>query len=160
MQYGQQTMARILLLLWFAVGLADDSISIDRLAWLSGCWTSDGAEEGSGEQWSKPGGGTMLGTSRFVRNGKTVAYEFTRISETEDGSLVFIAAPSGQAGNAFPLASIDSHEVVFADPEHDFPQRILYRLIAPERLLGRIEGEVDGQTRAVDFPMTRSNCRE
>ncbi len=160
MQYGQETMIQVLLLMWISVGLVEEPIDIDRLAWLSGCWTSDGAEEGSGEQWSKPGGGTMLGTSRFVRNGKTVAYEFTRISETEDGSLIFVAAPSGQASNAFPLASIDSHEVVFEDLEHDFPQRILYRLIEPERLLGRIEGEVDGQTRTVDFPMTRSDCRE
>lgn len=68
-----------------ATGLAAGPVNIDRLAWLSGCWASDNGELGSGEQWSKPAGGTMLGVSRFVRDAKTVAYKFLRIVETDDG---------------------------------------------------------------------------
>jgi hypothetical protein len=53
---------------------------------------------------------------------------------------------------------MDTNEVVFENPEHDFPQRIIYRLIANGKLLGRIEGVVDGTERSADFPMTRSDC--
>jgi len=143
-----------------ASGSIEEAVTVDRLAWLSGCWVSDGGEAGSGEQWSKPGGGTMQGMSRFVRDGKTVAWEFVRIIENEAGSLTFIAAPSGQASHAFPLTSLGMHEVIFEDPEHDFPQRILYRLLEAGRLLGRIEGVSNGQIRAVDFPLTRTSCRD
>jgi len=150
----------LIILPLLASGSLDEAVTVDRLAWLTGCWDSDGGEAGSGEQWSKPGGGSMQGMSRFVRDGKTVAWEFVRIIENEAGSLTFIASPSGQTSHAFPLASIDTHEVIFEDPEHDFPQRIMYRLLAADRLLGRIEGLSNGQLRGIDFPLTRTFCRD
>ena len=102
----------------------------------------------------------MLGMSRFVHNGSTVAYEFLRINETENGLLSFFAAPSGQASNSFELTSIDENTVTFEDLQHDFPQRISYTLTTADHLLARIEGESKGQFRGVDFPMTRSDCDE
>ena len=100
----------------------------------------------------------MLGMNRVVSGGRTVAYEFLRISETEDGSLIYVAAPSGQVNNSFALTHIDSVSVTFTDPEHDFPQSISYALLSPDRLLARIEGKTNGQVRGVDFPMTRIDC--
>lgn len=151
-------MLKIVLLFLLAAGTASAPASIEDLAWLRGCWSNDHGEEGSGEQWSKPAGGSMLGISRFVSNGETVAYEFLRISETDDGSLSYFAAPSGQVSSNFALASIATNTVTFEDPQHDFPQRISYTLIAPDRLLGRIEGQSKGKLRGVDFPMTRVDC--
>ncbi|PLY41511.1 hypothetical protein CSZ94_15305 [Janthinobacterium sp. ROICE36] len=43
--------------------------TVDKLAWLAGCWNVDGAEPGSGEQWSTAAGGTLLGASR-TRQGR------------------------------------------------------------------------------------------
>lgn len=98
--------------------------------------------------------------SRVVRGGETIAWEFMRIHESDEGSLIFVAAPSGQDSHIFQLASITEHEVVFEDPAHDFPQRVIYRLTGPGRLLGRVEGEMNGQFRAFDFPLTRDSCGE
>ena len=103
--------------------------TIADLAWLSGCWVSVGQEAGSGEQWMTPAGGTMLGVSRTVRDAKTVAFEFIRIAEQDDGGLVFMASPSGQSTASFPMLSLNAREVIFENPDHDFPQRIIYRLI-------------------------------
>ena len=128
------------------------------LQWLAGCWSQDGQEAGSVEQWTAPAGGTMLGMSRVVSGGKTVAFEYLRILEEEDGWIVLIASPSGQETARFRMLSMDTNEVVFENPEHDFPQRIIYRLIASGKLLGRIEGVVDGAERSADFPMTRMKC--
>lgn len=132
--------------------------NIDQLQWMSGCWASDGAEAGSGEQWMQPAGGEMLGLSRYIRDNKTVAFEFLRIFENDAGSLSLFAAPSGQASHTFELISLSDNEAVFADPDHDFPQRILYRLLEPNRMLGRIEGIANGKQRAIDFPLTRQSC--
>ncbi len=132
--------------------------SVQALYWLSGCWSSANAESGSGEQWMPPAGGTMLGTSRVVRSGKTVAYEFIQIRETGDEGLEFIAKPSGQAEAAFQLLTLSEREVIFENPQHDFPQRIIYRLAADGVLKARIEGTIDGEPKAVDFPMRKIDC--
>ncbi len=132
--------------------------TIDDLAWLSGCWAAANQEAGSGEQWMPPAGGTMIGVSRSVRDGETVAFEFIRIVEREDGGLEFIASPSGQSTTSFFMLSLSDREVIFENPDHDFPQRIIYRLMSDEDLLGRIEGAIDGTERAVDFPMKKIDC--
>ena len=132
--------------------------TIDDLAWLSGCWAAANREVGSGDQWMPPAGGTMIGVSRSVRDGETVAFEFIRIVEQEDGGLEFIASPSGQNTTSFFMLSLSDREVIFENPDHDFPQRIIYRLMSDEDLLGRIEGTIDGTERAVDFPMKKIDC--
>lgn len=141
-----------------AEGVGAAAGGVEALGWLAGCWASEGGEAGSGEQWTTPAGGTMLGVSRTVRAGRTVATEFVEIRETDGGELLYIATPSGQQRAVFKAIRSTASEVVFENPEHDFPQRILYRLGTDDRLLGRIEGELDGRARAVDFPMIRIPC--
>jgi hypothetical protein len=134
-----------------------ESATVDELAWLAGCWASVGAEAGSGEQWMEPAGGTLLGVSRTVRNSRTVAHEFLQIRESAGGGIEFVADPSGQSAAIFSLVRLSESEVVFENPDHDFPQRIIYRLEG-DALDGRIEGKVEGELRTVDFPMKRVDC--
>lgn len=138
-------------------GAAASGAEIGDVSWLSGCWASDGAEPGSGEQWTMPAGGSMFAVSRTVRGGKTTAFEFLRIIETEDGGLLYIALPSGQTLTTFVMISISPDEVVFENPDHDFPQRVAYRRAAGQ-LVGRIEGTINGQDRRIEFPMTAVDC--
>ena len=133
------------------------SATVEELAWLAGCWASVGAEAGSGEQWMAPAGGTLLGVNRSVKGSKTVAHEFLQIRESTSGDLEYVANPSGQSEAIFSTVRLSENEVVFENPEHDFPQRIIYRL-SGETLLGRIEGQQEGEPRAVDFPMKRVDC--
>ena len=151
-----------LILPLFAVNAAEIpvTVTIDRLAWLSGCWARDEGGTGSEEHWMQPSGGTMLGMNRFVRYGQTVAFEFMRIYENEGKSLTLLASPSQQSSVSFELSTIGPSEVVFENPDHDFPHRIMYRLVKPGRLLGRIEGISRGEYRTIDFPMTRKSCGE
>ena len=48
--------------------------------------------------------------------------------------------------------------MVFENPTHDFPQRVIYRLDDAGVLRARIEGLVAGKPRAEDFPMRRVRC--
>ncbi|QNM96193.1 DUF6265 family protein [Chitinimonas koreensis] len=128
------------------------------LAWLAGCWAAEHGEAGSGEHWLPPAGGTLLGVSRTVRNGQTVAHEFMQIRSDAEGRLVYIALPSGQREATFTATLLDAQQVAFENPAHDFPQRIVYRLQQPDRLLARIEGTRKGIARAVDFPLRRVPC--
>ena len=131
---------------------------LSELQWLAGCWTQDGRDAGSVEQWTLPAGGTMLGMNRIVSGGRTVAFEYMRIAVNKDDMIEFIASPSGQETARFKMVSMNENEVVFENPEHDFPTRIIYRLLSDGSLLGRIEGIDKGTPRTAEFPMTRTEC--
>ncbi|EEF22383.1 conserved hypothetical protein [Ricinus communis] len=128
--------------------------AIDQAAFLAGCWRQVRPNGVVEEQWLAPGGEMMLGMSRTVRDGKARSFEFTRIQEAE-GRLTFFAMPSGQPAAAFPLKSAAPGELVFENPGHDFPQRVIYKSQGADGLLGRIEGEIGGKARSVDFPYKR-----
>ncbi|HET7436052.1 MAG TPA: DUF6265 family protein [Thermoanaerobaculia bacterium] len=131
--------------------------SVTQLRWLAGCWSADGEQLGSVEQWLAPAGGTLLGMSRTVRDGKTVESEFMQIEE-RDGTLVFIATPSGQSRAEFRAIELTASRVVFENRAHDFPQRVIYERVAPTKLRARIEGAKNGKSKGIDFPMTRASC--
>jgi Domain of unknown function (DUF6265) len=140
-----------------SISLADNP-SVEGLNWMSGCWVRIDGEAGSGEHWMLPAGGSMLGMSRTVRDGKTVAFEFLRIAEDNDGSIVLTALPSGQQMASFAMLRQSGNEVVFENLQHDFPQRVIYRLTPERMLIGRIEGTINGDARSVDFPMKPAEC--
>ena len=145
----------VMLTLLISLSAAAD---ISRLDWMSGCWAYDDAEPGSGEYWMPPVGGTMFAISRSIRDSRTVAFEYLRIEESGEGSLALFASPSGQSPARFDMVSLTNNEVVFENSEHDFPQRIIYRLAQENRLIGRIEGQSNGRPKSIDFPMSRINC--
>jgi len=96
----------------------------------------------------------MIGVSRTVSNGKTTEYEFLLIREGANG-LEYVAKPSGQAEATFTAARASASEVVFENPAHDFPQRIIYRKEG-DALKAAIEGSMNGQTRRVEFPYIKA----
>jgi hypothetical protein len=147
------------LLLLLDVTLAQEKpFTINDLAWLKGCWSLNRNGRETTEHWLRPAGGTMLGISRTVADRKTVEFEFTQIRQDEKGDIFFIAKPSGQPEATFKMIKGSAHEVIFENPQHDFPQRVIYRLQGDGALLGRIEGVSKGKEKSVDFPMTRVRC--
>jgi hypothetical protein len=133
------------------------STPADRLGWLAGCWEARSATRVVEEQWMRPRGGSLLGMSRTVAADSTVAHELMRVVE-RGGRLVFEAHPSGQAPAEFPAVEAGPERAVFADPAHDFPQRIVYRRAGADSLVARVEGERDGTTRGIDFRYARVAC--
>jgi hypothetical protein len=144
-------------LILFAMPLLAGDPTINDVAFMSGCWAQSGAEKGSDEVWLRPAGGTMLGMGRTVKNEKSVTHEFMQIREG-NGGLTFLANPSGQEAASFRMITLTKVKIVFENKEHDFPQRVIYELVAPDKLTGRIEGVENGRERGIDFPMTRAAC--
>jgi hypothetical protein len=130
---------------------------VDQLEWLAGCWKHEEAGFRRDEQWMRPSGGTMIGMSRSVTGDRTVEHEYLRI-EVRSGRLVYVASPAGQAEASFFESEINDRTVVFEASDHDFPQRITYERMSPRSILAWIEGDVDGVSRVVEFPMTATRC--
>ena len=148
-------MLALLLAASMAAATPSAETDVARLGWMSGCWMQVRSNGRVDEQWLAPGGGMMLGMSRTLKDGKVREYEFLRIAPGPDGRLAFIAKPSGQAEASFPLKEVTDDLVVFEDPTHDFPQRILYKRVDATTLIARIEGNIGGLARSVDYPYTR-----
>ena len=130
--------------------------TINDVAWIAGCWSSAGGRQVD-EQWMKPAGASMLGMSRTVAKGRTVATEFLQLREEADG-VFYVALPSGQAEARFKLVAAADGNARFENPAHDFPQVITYVRQADGSLVAQISGTVNGRARAIDFPMQRAGC--
>lgn len=132
---------------------------VAALAWLSGCWRQESPSRVVEEMWMAPSGGGMLGMSRTVAKGRIVDHEFMQI-RSQDGRIVYVARPARQPEATFTAVKVERGEVVFENPAHDFPQRIIYRLQGDGSIAARIEGVENGKTRGVDYPMMRVTCAQ
>ena len=133
---------------------------VEELSWLAGCWeTRDAAKQRSiVEQWMAPDGGAMIGMSRTVRAGKMTGYEFLRIVR-DDVSVKYVSRPSENSTDTdFRLLKISGNEVIFENPTHDFPQRVIYRREG-DTLNARIEGTMSGKMQGIGFPYQRVTCQ-
>jgi uncharacterized protein DUF6265 len=132
-------------------------VTIERVAWLQGCWESASPQRTVEEQWMSPRGRSMIGVGRTVRADRLVEYELVVLRE-QDGQLAYEAHPSGQPSAVFLSRSVGDAEVLFENLTHDFPQRVGYRRDGPDALLGFVEGTRNGQARRVEFPYRRVAC--
>jgi hypothetical protein len=136
------------------VELAPDDPHLEPLAWMAGSWSSEQDGTRLEEHWIQPSGATMLGVNRTVRDGRTVFFEYLRIERSDDG-VVLQASPLGRAPTVFTLVELTEGRVVFENPDHDFPQRIIYWRDGDE-LRARIEGDENGVPKASEWSWRRA----
>ncbi|MFZ1699985.1 MAG: DUF6265 family protein [Pyrinomonadaceae bacterium] len=136
----------------------DTKQNATALSWMSGCWETTGTGLATTERWGKATDNLLIGTSQTVRGTKSVAFEFLRVINNGNG-LIYVAQPSSaKESTSFPAVRMSANEVVFENPTHDFPQRVIYRLDKPDSLFARIEGKQGEKEMGIDFPMKKVPC--
>ena len=125
------------------------------LKFLTGCWALESKGALVDEAWSRPAGGVMAGYSRTVRGDRLVTLEYLRI-EPRDGVLVYVPTIRGKE-TVFKAVKVTAGEAIFENPEHDFPQRIIYRK-SDTGLFARVES-MDGK-KGVDYLYGRAACSD
>ena len=118
--------------------------SLESLSWIAGSWSGAVGGVEMEEHWTAAKGGSMIGIHRDVAKGRTVSFEFLRI-ETQKDQIVYLSMPNGRSpATPFPLKEVSGTRVVFENPAHDFPQRIIYWKDGND-LRARIEGTMNGK---------------
>ena len=118
--------------------------TLDSLAWMAGSWSGTDRGIEMEEHWTAPKGNSMIGMHRDVANGKTRLFEFLRIEQRGE-EIVYLSMPNGRSpATPFPLKEVAGTRVVFENPKHDFPQRIIYWKDGAD-LRARIEGTMNGK---------------
>jgi hypothetical protein len=129
---------KTLLLVLALIAQPKPLVAIGDLAWMAGHWTSTRDGVVMEEIWTAPGGGVMLGLHRDAKDAKA-SFEFMRVAETS-GGLVYYAQPGGRPPTPFTLVELTRTRAVFANPQHDFPKRVIYWL-DEGKLCARVEGD-------------------
>lgn len=142
------------LLLAHRSAVAASPADVDAVAWMAGSWQGSDRGTEMEEVWLPPKGGAMLGMHRDVARGVMVSFEFLRIEADGEG-LVYLASPQGKPVTAFRLLSSTKTRVVFSNPLHDFPQRVIYWLGEDDRLHARIEGTQGGKAASEEWSWSR-----
>ncbi len=123
------------LLSLLAAAPCTDPASLD---WLAGAWTRSDGPNLHEEHWMAPAGGELVGMARTVSPAST-GHEFLRIALV-NGGLTYLTSPSGrQPPTPFLCASQAPNQVVFSNPQHDFPQTVGYARDG-DRLTAWIQG--------------------
>jgi hypothetical protein len=126
---------------------------LENLRWLLGSWSSVELGVRTEERWQVRGG-MMFGVNRRSVQGRPVELESLRIVSKKGGDVVYVASPHRQETTAFRLERLTASAVAFANPKHDFPQRIIYRREG-NKLTARIEGRVGNKTRSAEWIWVR-----
>lgn len=147
------TIAFVALVLGHADAAAPSSL--DPLNWLEGDWVRQTRSGEATESWRRVSDDTLEGIASIAFGGSTTVTEYLRLERF--GEDVFFVAKPGQnpMPTPFKLTECSEERAVFENPDHDFPQRIIYMRDGDDGLHVRIEGAMDGEARAVDFRFAR-----
>ena len=116
--------------------------------WMAGAWLSCAGGETVREIWTGAGSGLLVGVNHTAARGKA-GFEFLRIGAGAHG-VSFFGGPEGVAPTEFPMTAHDGRRVVFENPDHDFPQRVIYARDGAA-LTARIEGRMNGREEHMDW---------
>lgn len=132
---------------------------MEKAEWLLGTWKNTTSRGILYETWIKNGENEFVGKSYKVKNQDTMIFERIRLV-TEENQLFYIPTVGNQNKGLpvrFALKKISDKELVFENPEHDFPQVISYTKIREDSLVAEISGVRNGETRRQAFPMKKVN---
>lgn len=142
------------LVLISTLSFAQQPGGIQQLSWMTGTWVQSKEGETVQESWLSPQGaaqGTMMVAVNLTQSARRgTSFEFLRIVEGPSG-LSYLASPGGKAPTEFKLKEMGHKRVVFENPAHDFPQRILYWREADGSMKARIEGTIQGKARGMEW---------
>ncbi|AXG75014.1 hypothetical protein DVK85_12540 [Flavobacterium arcticum] len=130
---------------------------IKKVSWLIGNWGATSNQGTLIENWQKTNDSVYNGQSFFIIENDTVFAEHIALEEV-NGKLTYIVNVSGQNNNKpvrFEMTSITNNQIIFENPEHDFPTKIIYNNVTNDSLVAEISGIKNGKPNSQKFTMAR-----
>ncbi len=139
---------------WQTAYAQTSEVKTASLSWLNGSWSG---EFGGGmfyESW-KTVGDRMEGEGYMVMGGDTVESE-TLVIQTVGKHFVYIASINEAPPTLFSLNKTDGSTWTFENPEHDFPQRVVYTRKSNQELHIVVDGVMNGEQQQLEFMLHRN----
>ena len=116
---------------------------------LVGKWEDNSQETTFVEQWTANSDESLSGKGYVMSSKDTVFIEYLSIREVNGVLTYFAQVSDHNDGQVIPFGLKDKKDkrMVFENPDHDFPQRIIYELSTDSTLYVYIEGVENGNFR-------------
>ena len=124
---------------------------------LSGIWKRDVTKGMNHEFWNKISETEMTGAAYHINGTDTLLRETVALTFKE-GEIKYIVTAYGQNDNsaiAFKLIKIENSIFSFENPDHDFPNKIIYDNSNKYTLRAVIEGMIGGSLKKIDYNFIR-----
>ncbi|WP_163397702.1 DUF6265 family protein [Flavobacterium fluviatile] len=130
---------------------------IKKADWLIGNWENTSPDGVLTENWQKVNDSTFKAASYFIKAKDTIHFESIVLAQKGE-ALTYIATVKGQNDGkpvAFPSTSETEKQLVFENPQHDYPQKITYTKGGNNTLTAEISGKLNGKVSSEKFVMTK-----
>ena len=125
--------------------------------WLIGTWENKSDEGNMIETWTKTNDSLYVGASYFIREKDTLHSESIKLTRNAD-AVLYVSTVKGQNNNqpvTFQLTKQTPKQLVFENPKHDFPKKIVYQQITADSLVAAISGMQQGKTSSESYAMNK-----
>lgn len=133
------------------------SNDISKAEWLLGTWENQTTRGTIFETWKKVSDTRYEAKSYVIREKDTMIFE-TITLKAVGNDIHYIPTVKNQNDGLpviFKATTYTETEMIFENPEHDFPQMISYNHISSDSLVAKISGTRNGQERSLNFPMKK-----
>jgi hypothetical protein len=130
---------------------------IKKADWLIGNWENTSPDGVLTENWQKVNDSTFSAVSYFIKAKDTIHSESIVLAQKGE-ALTYIATVKGQNVDkpvVFPSKSETENQLVFENPQHDYPQKITYTKGANNTLTAEISGKLNGKQATERFIMSK-----
>ena len=135
----------------------ENYLKLEKVKYLIGNWENLTPDANFKEIWKKENDSTFTAMSYITVKKDTVFYENIVLIQKND-SLFYNVSVKGENKDkaiSFYLTSDTNNALVFENPKHDFPTKIVYKKVANDSLVATIYGTKDGKKIEESYPMKR-----
>jgi len=148
----------VILLLFASCGKSKQVSKIVGKDWLLGKWENKSDEGNLLEIWKKVNDSLFIGESYFIKGKDTLHFE--NIQLKQQGEELFYTTTIRGQNNDKPVTFKQNVEImkqlVFENPQHDYPRKIVYKPFAKNHLLIEVSGIQQEKLSAVRYSMKKT----
>ena len=129
---------------------------LEQLNWVLGTWKMTTEEGQFIETWTKKNDTLLQGSGFFVAGNDTPFREELSIIDRNDTLYYTAITPKNeQVPVFFKERSFQDGDILFENPEHDFPQQIRYKKRNDTNIIATISGRHEGEGHSEEFHLIK-----
>lgn len=130
---------------------------LQKADWFLGRWENNAAESTLSESWIKLNDSTFSGESYYVIENDTVFAETIQLEDWNSQLTLVVSIPNQNEEKpvAFKLTEHSKDKLIFENPKHDFPTKIIYNQVGTDSMVAEISGMKEGVLKSELFKMKK-----
>jgi hypothetical protein len=128
---------------------------LDKLSWLEGEWEGMTEQNITREEWTRSNDKLMTGGGYVLAGTDTVFKEHLKLMARDTNIYYIVFIPGRPDSTVFTLTRYANDEAVFENPEHDDPQRVIYKKTGTDSIYAYTESATLQGIKRIEYPFKR-----